>query len=53
MGTTFLYIIFFALIILVVTSTSAPPSKPPESLDDKLIKTIRSIVIDELNKRLK
>jgi hypothetical protein len=48
--------IFFLLIVGILFITTFPrsaPTPPPPSLDDQLVKTIRKIVIDELNKRLK
>lgn len=55
MGTFLLYILIVGFIILLSAPIFQKPPTPKkeETLDDKLTKTIRSIVIDELNKRLK
>lgn len=53
MATIFLYIVVIGFIILVaMPALQGPPKPKEEKLDDQLTKTIRSIVIDELNKRL-
>ena len=49
---------FFLVLVGILLFATAPrpkpkPPPPPPSLDEQLVKTIRKIVIDELNKRLK